>query len=148
MFFPHYKLFHAIDWNSSKQARFLFSSMRKEIIAAAETADRGGHMAYCRSKMYVSDRSLPLVLTVDLHWLYSTITTLREGRDYSHVRKSQRLLWFRRDRLHSVDKRHKQISYALANHNMNTFRKLYQTFALGYLDSKILDEAKRVEKDR
>ena len=39
-------------------------------------------MASSISEIHSADVSLPLVLAVDSHGLYSTITTIHEGRDY------------------------------------------------------------------
>ena len=71
-----------MDWNSSKQGRVSFSSVGAEIIAAAQSTDRSALIPECIQNLFSADHPLPLVLTVDSYGLYSTITTLHEGRDY------------------------------------------------------------------
>lgn len=82
IFFPQSFGYHVLDWHSSKQARLSFSSIGAEILAAAESADRGSLMSTCLQQLYCSQDSLPLVRTVGSHGLFSTISTLHEGRDY------------------------------------------------------------------
>lgn len=79
--FPN-NIYHVIDWHSSKQNRVSFSSMGAEIIAAADSADRSILLSYALRRILNLDSPLPLILTIDSHGLYSTITTLHEGKDY------------------------------------------------------------------
>ena len=75
-------IYHIVDWHSSKQNRVSFSSMGAEIIAAADSADRSILLSYALRRILDLDEPLPLILTIDSHGLYSTITTLHEGKDY------------------------------------------------------------------
>ena len=70
------------DWHSSKQNHISFSSMGAEIIAAAESADRSILLSFALQRIVDFPDRLPLILTIDSHGLYSTITTLHEGKDY------------------------------------------------------------------
>ena len=71
-----------LDWHSPKQARVSFSSVGAEILAATEAADRSLLLTQCLSSIFAEDNLFPLVLTVDLYGLYTTINTLYEGKDY------------------------------------------------------------------
>ena len=73
---------YLIGIDSSKQYRVSFSSMGAEIIAAAESADRSSLLSYAINTIIKPIKPIPLILTIDSHGLYSTITTLHEGRDY------------------------------------------------------------------
>ncbi len=75
-------LYHVLDWHSSKQNRISFSSIGCEILAAAASADSASSMAHGIQLLHDSPSPLPLVLTVDSLGLYSTITTLHEGKHY------------------------------------------------------------------
>ena len=77
-----HSVYHVLDCYSGKQVRVSFSSIGAEILAAAESADRGSLMASCIQDVFKADSQLPLVLTFDSLGLYSTITSLLEGRDY------------------------------------------------------------------
>ena len=74
--------YHTIDWHSSKQNRISFSFMGAEIIAAAESVDRSILLSFAIQRILDLEDPLPLILTIDSHGLYSTITTLHEGKDY------------------------------------------------------------------
>ncbi len=74
-------LYHVLDWHSSKQSRISFSSICCEILAATASADRASSVIHAIQLLHDSP-PLPLVLTVDSLGLYSTITTLHEGKDY------------------------------------------------------------------
>ena len=71
--------FYVLDWHSSKQIRVSFSSVGAEILATAESANRSILL-----KDFLKDilQIFPLTMVVDSFGLYSTITTLHEGRDY------------------------------------------------------------------
>ena len=56
--------------------------MGAEILAAANSSDRGSIMAESFQALHKATIKLPFVLTVDSHGLYSTVTTLHEGADY------------------------------------------------------------------
>lgn len=71
-----------LDWLSCKQQRVSFSSIGAEILAAASSADRGALISECLQVLNGASLPLPLVLTIDSHGLYSTVTTLHEGADY------------------------------------------------------------------
>ena len=89
------RVYHVLDWHSSKQARVSFSSDGAEILAAAEAADRSLLLtcqeerpvrslqcAQCLSSMITNRKLFRLVLTVDSYCPYSSINTLHEGKDY------------------------------------------------------------------
>ena len=73
--------YHLLDWHSSKQSRISFSSAGAEILAAATSADRSIMMSMAVGFLF-GGKPFPLTLTVDSHGLYSTMTTLHEGKDY------------------------------------------------------------------
>ena len=75
-------MYHVLDWHSCKQSWVAFSSIGAEILAAATSTDRGSLMAESLKRVYGSDVPLPVILTVELHGLYSTVTTLHEGTEY------------------------------------------------------------------
>ncbi len=74
-------LYHVLDWHCCKQSRIYFSSIGCEILSAAASADRASSMVHAIQLLHDSPSPLPLVLTVDSLGLYSTITTLHEGKD-------------------------------------------------------------------
>ncbi len=74
-------LYHVLDWHCCKQSRISFSSIGCEILAAAASADRASSMVHAIQLLHDSPSPLPLVLTVDSLGLYSTVTTLHEGKD-------------------------------------------------------------------
>ena len=75
-------IFHAIDWQSSRQSRVSFSSIGAEILAAALSADRSYLFAQSLSSLTKPDFKLPLTIVLDSLGLHATITTLHEGKDY------------------------------------------------------------------
>lgn len=74
-------IFHPIDWSSSKQRRVSHSSYGAEILACAETDDRGFHVKQAVQTLF-ADRKIKHRVNVDSKGLYDTITTLHEGREY------------------------------------------------------------------
>lgn len=75
------QLFHLIDWTSHKQRRVSHSSYGAEILACADSDDRGYHL---RSSIRSFDPAgnIQHVLHVDSRGLYDTITTLHAGKEY------------------------------------------------------------------
>ena len=75
-------IFHAIDWQSSRQNRVSFSSIGAEILAAAASVDRSS--LFSESLNYITRPilSMPLVIVLDSLGLHATLTTLHEGKDY------------------------------------------------------------------
>ena len=144
---PQASHFYAIDWQSSKQARVSFSSVGAEILAAAESADRASLIAHCIQDIFRSSTSLPLLLTVDSHGLYSTITTLHEGRDYRLRPTVSRL----RDSFETGEIKVMQwipgsqnLADALTKRNVVMYRRLNVACSTGQLDREILSKARRV----
>lgn len=74
-FFSNCKLFHSIDWQSSRQARISYARVRVDILIAAESVVLDGLIEYL-SKLYASDRSSSPILTLYSHVFYSNIKTL------------------------------------------------------------------------
>ena len=76
------RVYHVLDWVSTRWKRVAFSSMGIEILAEATSSDRGSLVADSLQSLHQSTKKLPFVLSVDSNGLYSTITTLHEGMDY------------------------------------------------------------------
>lgn len=140
-------IFHPLDWLSAKQHRVSFSSIGAEIIAAATSADRSALMSQSISEVLGNARKLPLVLTVDSHGLYSTITTLHEGADYrlrpviARLRDSfecgeiSTMQW--------IPGKH-NVADALTKRNTWMYRILNEALRTGTLSSDTLSKAERV----
>lgn len=71
-------IYHALDWNSSKQSSVAFSIIGAEILANATSTDQGFLLAERHQIVYGSSYPLPFIRTVDYNGLYSTIKTLHE----------------------------------------------------------------------
>ena len=71
--------FHVLDWHSSKQSRVSFSSVGADILAAAESADRS---ILLKDRLKNILQIFLLTMVVESFEIYSTLTTLHEGRDY------------------------------------------------------------------
>ena len=124
-----------------------FSSIGAEILAAAESADRASFMTYSLNEIYTSNAKLPLVLTVDSHGLYSTVSTLHEGQDYrlrptvARIRDSFEtgeidvLQWIPGT---------KNVADALTKRNQSTNKRLNETCKTGTLPSIIFEKTERV----
>lgn len=76
------RLFYTIDWHSGKQSRVCFSSLGAEILAAAESADRSSLVVQGIHSICNAEKTLSLRLATDSMGLWSTISTLHEGKDY------------------------------------------------------------------
>ena len=147
IFFPSSRIYHVIDWHSSKQKRVSFSSIGAEILAADESAGRASFMTYLLNEMYTSTAKLPFVLTVDSHGLYSTVSTLHERQDYclrptvARIRDSFEtgeidvLQWIRGT---------KNVADALTKRNQSTNRLLIETCKTCTLPSTIFEKTERV----
>jgi len=74
-------MYHVIDWSSHKQRRVSHSSYGAEILACADSDDRGYHL---RSSLRSFDTQCGIkhCLHVDSRGLYDTVTTLHEGKEY------------------------------------------------------------------
>ena len=84
------KTYHIVDWASRKQRRVCHSSYGAEILACADTDDRGYNLKMAMTSLFPSDR-FRHVLNVDSKGLYDTVTTLHEGRDYRLRQTVQRI---------------------------------------------------------
>ena len=147
IFFPSSKIYHIIDWHSSKQKQVSFLPIGAEILFAAESADRASYMTYSLNEMYTSTAKLPLVLTVDSHGLYSTVSTLHLGQDYclrltvARIRDSFEtgeidvLQWIPGT---------KNVADALTKRNQSTNRLSNVTCKTGTLPSTIFEKTERV----
>ena len=146
IFFGTSQIYHLIDWHSSKQGRVSYSSVGAEIIAAAESSDRATLLAYALDDLFQSSNPLPLVLTTDSNGIYSTITTLHEGKDYRLRPTVKRI----RDSFESgeisvmqcIPGKH-NLSDALTKRNYAMFRILNNVAEQGYLPRFILDSTER-----
>jgi len=143
-------IFHALDWLSCKQSRVSFSSIGAEILAAATSADRGSLMSERITALHNAETTLPFVLTVDSHGLYSTVTTLHEGSDYrlrptvARMRDSFEvgeigIMQWIPGRVNLAD--------ALTKRNVDMYGKLNEVMRTGFLDDSIFRSAKRVSFD-
>ena len=74
------KKYHIVDWVSRKQRRVRHSSYGAEVLACADTDDRGYNLKMAMTSLFLS-YSFRHVLNVDSKRLYDTVTTLYEGRD-------------------------------------------------------------------
>ena len=79
---PSHHIFHAIDWQSSRQNRLSFSSIGAEILAAAASADRSSLFSEGLNYITKPIISMPLSIVLDSLGSHATITTLHEGKDY------------------------------------------------------------------
>ena len=138
--------FHCVDWHSSKQSRVSFSSIGAEILAAAESTDRSILLSDCITRTLELNDALPLALTVDSFGLYSTITTLHEGRDYRLRPTVQRL----RDSFESREIGALQwvpgnlnLADALTKINVDAFKRLEQCLVSGIIDTSTFQACKR-----
>lgn len=103
-------------------------------------------MAECLQTVYAAPNPLSLVITVDSHGLYSTITTLHEGTDYrlrptvARMRDS-----FETGEIYTMQciPGPENISDALTKSNIVMFRKLNKVLASGKLAQGTLAQAKR-----
>eukprot|EP00171_Calliarthron_tuberculosum_P002342 IDg2342t1 len=75
-------LYHAVYRHSGKQRRVSFSSAGAEIIAAAESTDRGGYLHELFITILGPNIEISMSLLVDSRDLHDTITKLHEPRDY------------------------------------------------------------------
>ena len=139
-------IFHCIDWHSSKQSRISFSSIGSEILAAAESTDRSILLSDCISRVLSLSSPLPLVITVDSFGLYSTITTLHEGRDYRLRPTVARL----RDSFESKEisvfqwiPGNVNIADALTKINPDAFVRLTAVLSSGNIPSEMFKSCKR-----
>lgn len=86
--------FQNINWMSAKQKRVCFSSVGAKIISTTTSIKRSAHIVKRIQSVSASPLSVLSVLTVELHGLQQTITTLHDGTDYclrqtvSRIRKS------------------------------------------------------------
>ena len=139
-------IYHVLDWHSSKQARVSFSSVGAEILGAAEAADRSLLLTECLSSIIRKRNLIPLVLTVDSYGLYSTITTLHEGKDYRLRPTVSRL----RDSFEAKEISVLQwipgpqnIADALTKVNPATFQILSDVLSTGKLPEDLLSSSQR-----
>ena len=140
-------MYHLMDWHSAKQSRVSFSSIVAEILAAEYSADRGSLMSDFIENLYGSSAKLLFILSVDSHGLYSTITTLHEGKDYRLRPTVSRL----RDSFEVGEIAVMQwipvkldLADALNKRNINLYRDLNQIAASGTLPLERFEKAHRV----
>ena len=138
--------FHCLDWHSSKQSRVSFSSIGAEILAAADSADRSILLVDCLTRILSPRDPISLAITVDSFGLYSTITTLHEGRDYRLRPTVARL----RDSFESREITALQwvpgsvnLADSLTKINPDAFIKLNKTLKEGFIDSTVFNSCKR-----
>lgn len=140
-------IFHPLSWHSSKQARISFSSIGAEILAAADSADRSLHIRECLNMILDNDSSFPIRLSIDSYGLYSTITTLHEGRDYRLRATVSRI----RDTFEAKEISHIQwipgtcnFADALTKINPHTFSLLNSLLSSGKLDTRSIQPTKEL----
>lgn len=139
-------VFHVIDWMSAIQKRVSFLSIRAELIAAATSTDRASHVSEGLKQLCGSQKSLPLILTVDSNGLYTTLTTLHEGSDYrlrpvvSRLRDS-----FECEKIATIQwfPEQQNIADALTMLNPVSHILLNDVMSAGQLRSAILENKKR-----
>lgn len=85
------RIYHLVDWASSKQRRVSYSSYGAEILACTEADDRGYNLKMAIRSLSLDGLNIPHVLNVDSKGLYDTITTLHEGREYRLRQTVQRI---------------------------------------------------------
>lgn len=75
------RIYHPISWTSHKQKRVSYSAFGAEILAAAETDDRGFDLKLSMASI-LPDDALRHDLYVEARALFDTITNLHEPREY------------------------------------------------------------------
>ena len=147
IYFPATSRYQEIEWRSAKKSRVSFASMGAESLAASDSADRVGIMVHSLSRLFSAGTTLPLVFTVDSHGLYSTITTLHEGKDYRLRPVVERL----RDSFGTEEfdvmqwnRGPKNISDALTKRNQDTCTKLNNVCSNGILSNSLFQDVASV----
>lgn len=74
------RIFHPIDWTSSKKRRVSHSPYSAEILACSEADERGYYIKQAVQSTF-PEKKVKHELNVDSKGLYDTITTLHEGRE-------------------------------------------------------------------
>ena len=125
--------------------------MAAEISAAADSAGRAGLMVHSLSRLFSAGTALPLVLMVDSLGLYSTITTLHEGKDYGLRPVVERLRDTFETKQIDVMQRTRgpnNISDALTKRNQDTYMKLNNACSTGILPHSLFKGTTRVSQCR
>ncbi len=112
-----------------------------------QSADRSALLVDGIKDLYITDRALPLILSVDSRGLYSTVTTLHEGRDYRLRPTVCRL----RDSFETGEISAMQwvasslnISDALTKRNVAMYMTLNKVCTSGLLPNHLLINSKRI----
>jgi len=84
------RVFHAIDWASTKQRRVSHSSYGAEILACSDADDRGFYLKQSINCINKND-NIKHVLHVDSMGLFDTISALHDDKEYRLRQTVQRI---------------------------------------------------------